>query len=737
MKYINVVTRTITLILVFFIFLYATISVRSVYSLTQQDIESIDRGVQRIDGQTRIQVSSSFAIENWPNGAETVFVIGGEDAASALPAVAWAYQLDAPMLIPQLGGNPDGTHPDFLNTLEKLNPNQVYIIGGEGSVGSQAKETIKNTLNNDSQVERVFGSTRVTGASLFNEHTREEIGDSQYFQNAILINGWYGLADGFSVVAQAAQNGIPIFYTNGNGNLINDVGSKLEQFNHVYIIGGTNQISSNTENSISTSTTRLAGENAIDTNLEILNHPSFRTSNDRLYVATHDVFSDATIAAIVAAKQGAGIILVDDAFSQEQLNFMNQRFYYRFDILGGTDSVPQVVENQLNDFFRAPTVSASHSISNDQSKAELSIIASDSQSGIYRMRYRNPNGTWSSWTPGDGSWFSSPQRSRIKAREVTNNGTYIIEVEDRMGHVETLSHTISGIDTIPPIASAQVSPTGWTNESVTISVSAFDEQSGVRRVRMRRKSESWGEWSSFNQSGESYFSVSINGEYEFQIEDNAGNSTIVNRTIDNIDRSAPKGRVTQSSTSWTNENVTLTTLVNDSGMDDRISGVKRIRMRKNGSSWSSWETFGSPSEGSSTTYSRTWIATENGRYEWELEDRAGNRTIFTHDVVNIDKSKPSGSINHYPESWTNDNVTIYVSNSDDDSGVRRIRIKKPNLDYFEDWRTSISDEEEFTGSINGKYEFDIEDNAGNRRFITYTIENIDIQKPIIRTFIEN
>lgn len=589
-------------------------SITTVYAAyySDHDIANLQRGVVRTDGNNRMEVSANIAYENWPNGADDVFIIGGDDAASAIPAVGWANQLDAPMIIPNYGSR-DVLSNTAADAIRFLNPSRIHIIGGLGSVTSTQEQQIRQLVGSGTSVSRAFGSNRETSAELYNDNMRRLIGNWNYYQDAILINGVHGLSNGFSVVAQAADNNIPIFYTNRNGNISASVRNELNQFNNLYVIGNTTEVPSASLSTLSgPRIERISGSNTIETNLNVLRHSRFRTSNDRLYIATVDEFADATMGALISGKHGSGIMLVGPSITHEQWNFIEERYYYRFDLLGGTTVLPLALENSLNSFFRAPHVSSTVTVLPDQDGARLSVSASGSQSGIYRVRYRTPGGSWSAWS-GGASWFNDPRRSRSSTWTVSQNGTYTLEVEDRMGHRRTATRTVSGIDVTPPTGSISASTTSWTNQNVTLTFTASDSESGVRRVQTPS-----GTWVNNHTAT---FTVTRNGTYTFVAEDIAGNTRSVSRTVSNIDKTTPNGVVSGNPTSWTRSNVTLSF----SGSDSGPSGVRRVR-RPNGT-WVS---------GSSTTHT----VSSNGTYTFRVEDNAGNRRDISTQVNRIDKTPP-------------------------------------------------------------------------------------------------
>jgi len=197
--------------------------------------------------------------------------------------------------------------------------------------------------------------------------------------------------------------------------------------------------------------------------------------------------------------------------------------------------------------------------------------------------------------------------------------------------------------TPPSMSNISTSTTSWTNQSVTLSVSASDSQSGMKRIKLPN-----GSW--VNGSNASY-SAPSNGTYTFVAEDNAGNTLSKSITVSNVDKTNPNLSLGTSISAWTNQNITLTAQASDGA-----SGVRRIQ-KPNGS-WVS---------ASSTTY----VVSANGTYTFKVQDVAGNVTTKNITVSNIDKEKPNApSIHHYSAWQNNASTEVSISHgSDSGSGV--------------------------------------------------------------------
>ena len=115
----------------------------------------------------------------------------------------------------------------------------------------------------------------------------------------------------------------------------------------------------------------------------------------------------------------------------------------------------------------------------------------------------------------------------------------------------------------------------------------------------------------------------------------------------------------------------------------------------------------------------------NGQHFFQVwaADNCGNMSVpvTVYFNVNKDVTAPTGKHSINPTNWTNGDVTITLNTTDDMSGVKR--IKKPDGSYTYSVSTI------YVVPANGSYTFVLEDNVGNTRNYTVTINNIDKTAP--------
>ena len=309
----------------------------------------------------------------------------------------------------------------------------------------------------------------------------------------------------------------------------------------------------------------------------------------------------------------------------------------------------------------------------------ITATGSDTESGVSKIQ-----------TP-DGNWISGSMVNYT----VSENGTYTFAVVDKLENQSTQSITVSNIDKIDPTLKLTPSTTNWINKNV-ISISASDstDGSGIKNITLP-------DGTTVNSSTTTY-DVTKNGTYQFTAIDNAGNKTIKDITISNIDVIPATVEVTQNPTDWTKENVSITL----NATDDQ-SGVKSI-------------TFPDGTVVNNTKI--TYTVSSNGTYIFQVADNAGNVVNKTVTVGNIDNTPPVLTLTK-PTTWSNTNTVITATAEDSISGVKQIVLPDGNI-----VNGSIAN---YAVDEPGVYYFTVVDNVGNTTTNYIIVDNIDNVRPTV------
>lgn len=347
---------------------------------------------------------------------------------------------------------------------------------------------------------------------------------------------------------------------------------------------------------------------------------------------------------------------------------------------------------------------------------EIEVQAEDNDSGIAELK----------WAAGvqEASFFTSGGGNRVadSSVEVTENGTYTFFARDQVGNTAIKSITIDHIDLLPPVIQLKASPTTPTNGKVTVAYDVVDAGSGV----------AFSKWASgvrepeyFKSEGTAILSSTVsmpaNGIYTFYAEDKLGNGTIETIEIQNIDLVAPAISVTIDSQEWTRGKVK----VNVSATDTE-SGIALVK-------WAQGKFDASYFTNSGTALSvASFEAVQNGIYTVYAKDHAGNESVAEVEVTTIDLEAPVITHTVSTTAWTNQDVVISVSASDDSHSAIRLKWSAGDRDlaYFAKDGTDIANGS-FAASRNGIYTIYAEDAAGNAVVERIEIANIDKDKPVI------
>lgn len=351
--------------------------------------------------------------------------------------------------------------------------------------------------------------------------------------------------------------------------------------------------------------------------------------------------------------------------------------YYRYNV-----TFDYIIDNELPDFNLSANPTA---FTNQNVTITANNVKDTGDSGLRGIQL--PNGTW--------------VNSETVPYIVSTNGTYTFRAEDNVGNATTKSISVTNIDKNAPTATLTQSPTAWTKGNVILTLSNIADTgvSGLKEIVMPDGKKE----TTFTDKT---FEVTERGTYTFQIVDNAGNVTNKTITVSNIDREAPEAELTKNPNGFTNTDVTIQVRnVRDIG----TSGMKSL-MLPNGQ-------FVTPGN-------RDYVVSDNGQYAFKMEDNAGNETVKTIDVNNIDRIKPSANFSLSTTEATRDDVLVYIKDIQDEgvSGLKHVKYPDGSLDTtFEDKAYPLKK--------NGTYTFEVSDNAGNTIQHTVTVINIDQEPP--------
>jgi len=318
--------------------------------------------IERLYGNSRFQTMLQVALK-FPGTVENVVLTTGTDFPDALAGVPLAHQKEGPLLL--LDSTPELSGKAFQYIKEHLDPKgNIYILGGMAAVPDSFVTALETLGFTNENIHRIAGNDRYeTAIAIAKElqHNGSEFylvqGDN--FPDALSASVLAADSGYVSVeksnyykengqTIPATLGGIPLILLPSTGpvpdsvityfNSIPDTTNSLKQTFHV--VGGTAaipedsllQLKSQVKRIATESLTRISGDNRYGT-MEKINglESSFDSSWQNggtgipiphIYLASGENFPDALTGAVLAAKEQAPLVLVNDSLPQEAIDLL-------------------------------------------------------------------------------------------------------------------------------------------------------------------------------------------------------------------------------------------------------------------------------------------------------------------------------------------------------------------------------------------------------------------------------
>lgn len=219
--------------------------------------------------------------------------------------------------------------------------------------------------------------------------------------------------------------------------------------------------------------------------------------------------------------------------------------------------------------------------------------------------------------------------------------------------------------------------------------------------------------SSLVKSVTNKFTVTQTGTYTAYSQDGAGNQVTQDVEV-KIDKVAPTGDI-----SYSNNPTNSSVCINIKNVSDEGgSGLSKVVGPDD-----------SVIKQSEMTGYYSYYVKENGTYSFKIIDMAGNETIKTVTISNIDKVNPTLTNVSYDNNKVAAKGIITFSALDADSGIKSVKVNDVDLTLIESGNYS------YEVNSNGSYKITVTDKAGNVITQTVTVSNIDLTKPTVNQVI--
>ncbi len=290
------------------------------------------------------------------------------------------------------------------------------------------------------------------------------------------------------------------------------------------------------------------------------------------------------------------------------------------------------------------------------------------------------------YTSAISRWYNGGVNNGIIITSVdeTANGQTAFHSANTLSDSERPVLTINYRSILPTVQSVEGNPTAWTNQNVTLSVSAVDN-SGAGLHATAYSFDNGVSWQSSNAK-----SFTENQTVYIKVRDAGGRisaATTVN--INRIDKTSPTLTVSGNPSYWTTEDAILSIDASDSGG----SGLHATAYSfDNGVTWQS---------------DNTKTFTSNQIVKIKVRDTAGNISSMTVWILNIERTAPEIlSVTGNPTTWTTSDVTLTVNAADEIAGLHTTAY---SFDNGASWQAGNSK----TFSSNQTVNIKVRDSLGN------------------------
>ena len=307
--------------------------------------KTVKGAVTRIAGSNRFETAVEISKASFTK-ADTVVLAYGFSYADALAGVPLAAAFSAPILLTKKTSLPQAT----LDEIKRLKAKNVIILGGEGAVGANVEQTLKN---NGLSVERIAGKTRFETAVKIAQRVEQKTGSKPsgvFFVNA------FGYADALSASSAAAASGSVIIYLRSDGTLDSATEEYLKGISgadvNAYVIGGEGVVSDEIAKLAGTalgadSIRRIAGENRYKTCAQVNKQFADVLSGKAVCVAKGLDFPDALAGGVFAAMTRSPILLADGSVDDTYGELLGGRDLWKIYVFGGKSAVPDELLKSL------------------------------------------------------------------------------------------------------------------------------------------------------------------------------------------------------------------------------------------------------------------------------------------------------------------------------------------------------------------------------------------------------
>jgi putative cell wall-binding protein len=283
----------------------------------------------RIWGANRFNTAAEIAMDEFPEGSDTVFVTTGRKFPDALSVGAVSASLGVPIILTEPGSLPTASR----DAVAAMNPSEIVVVGGPEAVSAG----VEAALEAIAPVRRIGGVNRYETATM--------VADAFFDQpSTVYVAYGYSYPEAVSASVTAGTSSGPLILTDDGSVPGTTVAylSALESV-EVVVIGGTGAVSSGVIAAIEsipsvTSVTRIGSGGASDVSIDV-SQSAFPDGSGAVYLATAGDYADALAGASLAGRNDAPILLLTDSGLGAVVDEVARLGATDITVLGGPEAV--------------------------------------------------------------------------------------------------------------------------------------------------------------------------------------------------------------------------------------------------------------------------------------------------------------------------------------------------------------------------------------------------------------
>jgi len=280
-----------------------------------------DPVVERLGGMTAADTAIAISKKGWADNSSKAVVVARDDYfTDALAGGPLAYKLGeihqnpAPILLTPT----HSLYPQTKQEIQRLGAEKVYLLGGEGAIGSVVESQLELTPAVNS-VERIWGQTAYgTASAIKTKMSSISSPENSSAPTTAIITTGENFPDAMVISGPAAKKNMPILFVKPSApEPPAETKRALKGINQIIIVGGPGAVHPKLERWLNDKgyavAQRLWGSTEYETAIDVVSRGDsiFDFDESTAFVTRGDYFTDALAGGAFAARLSAPVVLVN------------------------------------------------------------------------------------------------------------------------------------------------------------------------------------------------------------------------------------------------------------------------------------------------------------------------------------------------------------------------------------------------------------------------------------------